>query len=591
MLPTVHIGLNGPTDLTITTFDTFTYDNLLFLFGYIIGSFGKINKPVDVVASSTLSVEAIVKHSKKYGKNLLKVLEKIDPKTFGTRKVGNTYRTFSGLVQKYQQRAVPITYEEYEFLKLHKPDSIVNIKNQTHHDQRVYLFCPYAGFPILNYHSFPNQLCIVRCTAKPSNKTQYNICVKELEAETSINIDNRYENQTITLYNPIITKGRRCRLPEELKMVLVDYVLLKLDIEGSIHKYCIDTYGKHPFIIKRDPQQNQYYVLTEYDVSKDYLVIIQSEVNEDHFICLNENTNNPLVFSENEEIKRFFVDRIRKTNHQYNFFNYLEKLLNLTLSENYHMTIVEILDLVSKSRGIKFVVKKDLIYGVMMMGKFYITPQFYWTFTDTSNTIPLIQVVKDISENKVSFPTIDEFNPELVSTLYENFEDGKIYMIKFLNNSVYVKPFDLSSKWQHILKIIFDAKSYFLNMFNTEMMKANISQMQQIKLLNISDVMRNYIYIFMMQNGMVTADELKQDLKELQVLGSVSKINYTDEKYKSFVSWRTSTISEDDFDEYFAKYESISMHDNIKNIYEKFQEDMEFKIQKKEIIIPKIITS
>lgn len=593
MLPTIHVGLNSPNDLTISVSNSFSFDELVFSFGYILSIFSKLNKQTDIIKSADLNIESIRKNSSKYGKNLLKILEKMDPRLFGPRKVGKNFRSFSGLCQKPKQRSVPITMDEYEYLRTIVPDSVANLRNQTYPEQRIYLFCPYKKFSFLNYHIFPNQLCIVRCTTKPSNKTQYNYCASALEAEHTSVIQNKYENQTITLYNPLITKGRKCRLPEELKMILVDYILLKLNIDVSVHKYCLNTYNKSPFIIRRDPNRQTYSILTEYNEELDYVLILQSELNEDYFIFLNDDTGDPLIFSNNEEIKKFFIDNVRKTNSQYNFFNFLEKLFGTALSQHYGKIIKDILNLIKSEFDVKFIVHDKFIRGVLWKNCVCLTPKFYWVFDDNDlSTIPLFKAIESVINGKFKFPSINLLNDEYIKEIYRDFSDGKIHMVNFHNTPMLVDPFELSAKWNLKDVIIFDRKAILMNLYNINIAKKYDTKGHQIKILNVADVLKNYIYIYLMENNSISVNNILAQLKSLNVVYEKETfIEYTDNKYKTFVSWRSSKVNENDFNEYFSKYASLTVNDNIKNTYKKFQEDLEFKSYKDEIIIPKIITS
>lgn len=594
MLPTIHVGLNGPNDLTISISNSFSFDELVFSFGYILSMFSKLNKQsTDVIKSSELNIESIRKNSSKYGKNLLKILEKMDPRLFGPRKVGKNFRSFSGLCQKPKQRAVPITMDEYEYLRTIVPDSVVNLRNQTYPEQRIYLFCPYKKFSFLNYHVFPNQLCIVRCTTKPSNKTQYNYCASSLDAEYASVIQNKYENQTITLYNPLITKGRKCRLPEELKMILVDYVLLKLNINVSIHKYCLNTYNKNPFIIRRDPNHQIYSILTEYNEELDYILILQSELNEDYFIFLNDDNGEPLIFSNNEEIKKFFIDNVRKTNSQYNFFNFLEKLFKTPLNQHYGKIIKDILNLVKSEFNVKFIVHDKFIRGVLWKNCVCLTPKFYWVFDENDfSVIPLFKAIEFAMNGKFKFPSINLLDEEYIGEIYRDFSDKKIHMVNFHGTPMLVDPFEISAKWSLKDIMMFDSKAIVMNLYNVNIPKRYDMKGHEIKILNIADILKNYIYVYMMENNSISVSNILEQLKSLNIVYEKETfIEYTDNKYKTFVSWRSSKINENDFNEYFSKYASLTVNDNIKNIYKKFQEDLEFKSYKDEIIIPKIITS
>ena len=601
--PTFHIGIPDEKNGILTFKDANNFEELLFNIGMIIGRFKKLDhnsnngQPTNEIlktsaeSNSSLNVDVIRKNCSKYGKNLLKILEKMDPRLFGPRKVGKNSRSFSGLCQKQQQRVVPITREEYDYLHKIVPDSVANLQNQSYNDQRVYLFCPFKKYPFLNYHVFPHQLCIVRCTTKPSNKTQYNFCAQSLGAEHTSNIQNRYENQTVTLYNPLITKGRKCKLPDEFKMILIDCVLLKLPITEGISKFCLDTYGKFPFIIQRDPVNARYIILIEYNKEVDYVLLIQAEMNGGFFIVINEKTLEPLTFSKSPEILKFFVNNIRKTNSQYNFFNYLEKVFNVKLSDKYELQIREILDYVHELLNISYIVQKEYILGVICKNKLVMTPALYWRFDTDTNTVPLFIAIGRALKGELKFPNISELDERHVTTLYRDYITNKISMVTFAGVSVWVEPCELSAKWATHDVITFDAHAMILTLYNVNIERDRKFKESQIQILDIAEVLRNYVYIYLMENDNIDVEAILKTLKELGIVyDKTTFIDYVDKKAKTSVSWRTSKINEQDFKNYFEKYADLSDNEIIKTIYQKFQDELAFRPIKDEAISSKIIT-
>ena len=599
LLPSVHVGINNDKgDLTFK--DISSYECLLFTLGFVIGSFKKL-KPCDlsvalsaplISSSEKMDIKEIRKNSTKYGKNLLKVLEKIDPRLFGPRKINHGVRSFSGLCQKQKQRVVPITKEEYEYLHKIVPMSVANLANQTYEQQRVYLFCPYEKYSFLNYHSFPHQLCIVRCTTKSSNKTQYNFCANSLDAQYINEINNRYENQTITLYNPLITKGRKCKLPEEFSSILVNFILVKLNINSNIIKYCKDEYDKVAFIIKRDNIHGRYLILTEYNKDSDYVLIICDEIPDEYFIVIDEKTSKPLVFSEFPELKKFFIDNIRKTDEQYNFFNFLEKILNVNLSEQYEQTTNNLINYIRKEYNVKYVSQNNNITGIIYNEKFYSTPSMHWIFQTDIGFIVLFKAIEGVIKGIIQLPKVEEFEVEKITKLYIDYEDKMCHMIVYNGVSMWVEPFSITAEWnlKHDI-ILFDRKARLMNLYNINIeRKLNITN-TQIKILDIGEVLRNYIYIYLIDNDKIEVDKILKQLQELDIVyEGKTFIDYVNRKFKTNISWRTSKININDFNDYFEKYVNLNPNSVIKTIYDKLQEELEFRPINGEVINSKIIT-
>ena len=601
LLPGVHIGL-GDEGGNLTFKGVNSYEELLFTLGMVIGCFKKLGaldmsnsealKTIDANQAGKMDIELIRKKATKYGKNLLKILEKMDPRLFGPRKVSKGVRSFSGLCQKQKQRVVPITKEEYEYLHSIVPNSVASLANQSYEHQRIYLFCPYKKYPFLNYHTFPRQLCIVRCTTKSSNKTQYNFCAKDLGAEHVADINNRYENQTITLYNPLITKGRKCKLPDEFKMILVNYVLIKLSIDSSIMTYCREEYGKVAFVIKRDAVNNRYLILTEYNAESDYVLVIVDEVEDEYFLVIDEKTSKPLVFSECPELMKFFISNIRKTNDQYNFFNYLEKIMNVKLSDKYDMTTNDILNYIRKEYGVVYACQGERIYGIIWKNKMWMTPSMYWIFENDIGKTVLFKALNDVMHGSLSFPKIGELEEDAISDVYVDYVDHKCHMVFYRNVSVWVEPFELTAKWQLQHDVItFDRKAKLMQQFNINMEKKYSTKSSQIKILDIAEVLRNYIYIHLINYDVIDVEAILKQLKSMGVVyDGKTFIDYVNNKYKVNISWRTSKINVDDFKDYFENYADLNHNEIIKTIYNKLQEELTFKPGKTEAISSKIIT-
>ena len=127
------------------------------------------------------------------------------------------------------------------------------------------LFCPYENSPFLNFHFSPGEKCVPKCTIGKSNKSQYINCSQQLESIDMIKFDTIYENQTITLYNPLISKGRKCYPPEEFSEFLNQYYLVKLNTNLGIWPYFRKTYGEiQPFVLKRNVIEKTYQILTNF---------------------------------------------------------------------------------------------------------------------------------------------------------------------------------------------------------------------------------------------------------------------------------------------------------------------------------------
>ena len=96
----------------------------------------------------------------------------------------------------------------------------------------------------------------------------------------------------------------------------------------------------------------------------------------------------------------------------------------------------------------------------------------------------------------------------------------------------------------------------------------------------------------MMEYDYYDAESIMDRLKVLNVLTrNESNITYTDDKYETYVSWRNSKINRDEAKSFIDDWAINTIYDNVKTIYTKLVNELEFRVYKDEIIVPKIITS
>lgn len=632
LAPMVHVGIDGMDDIMVQVSNASNIAELLHTFAFTLGNFSVLKENLgtsNITVSNTMSLESIRARSTKYGKKLLKILESIDPRLFGPRKIGKKTRAYSGLCQKNKQRAVPITQAEYEYLKKIVPDSVADLQNQTYPDQRICLFCPFKEYDFLNYHFFPNQLCIVRCTTKPSNRTQYNYCTKSLGVKDSVQIQNRYENQTIMLYNPLISPGRRCRLPNEWKDVLVNYVLYKPKLNMSIDNWCETMFNKEPFIIRRDPVNMTYQILSEYDIRNDYILIFQSEISNDYFVVVDGDDTNitPLLFSDNDIVKKFFEDHSTKTADFYSFFNFIERLLPklpsnkfnyVKISDMYNNSIHDIITQCRKIYNLKYIVSKNLIMGIIYKDKIYICPKMFWIFDsiDSIWTIPLFKCIEEYKQGSLKLPVIGVDIPSgLITKYYKDYTTKKITSIELLSaQSTPTEPLDTPLTDKPV--IIYDGKTQLMNMLNINVDKVNegrnIGQYEMYM-----NIVLNWLYMYLNEHDIEfddvtplpedeknkfiekykvkfapatkTAYIMFQMLLDNDVIGDRTYLKYQNNRH-NIISWRSSKLSAFDAINVCNNRSFRSTHDVMLLIYNMLKDNMAFSSDKNEVISYKIIT-
>lgn len=633
--PTTHIIVND-NDMTVTLDKIPSFKNLIFAASMIIGSLSKIEsiellnemgsdlyelssdlsemddnndntndntsddtskktkkkkksktkiKSSDIIdaINKKLDINGIRASAMKHNKQLLKTLTKIDPVLFGPRIIGKKSRSYSGLCQKKEQRPVPITEIEYDALMNYHDDtikqSIAKLQNQTYPNQKLCLFCPDKEYYFMNYHYFPNQKCIVRCTAKTSNKTQYDFCTKALGTEHPITISNKYENQTVTLYNALISDGRKCKLPEELRTLLPNYILLKIIPEfDNITQIVMERYGKQPFIIRREivPKGDifictHYSVLSEYNSEYEYILTLQSESDRGYFILVTEGAKpQPFILSEHPEIRDFIVSHIRVNNDNNNFIRYIENVLNINFTDLADKPLSYILEFLTDNYKVKYVIhrEKNIVYGILVDKTYYMTPLFYWRTTIQEmimHTIDIETVAEGIRKKEYDLPNITTLDHAKIKTIYIDYTTKLPRMIDYGGTKIFISPFELTAKYANIDRLLFDYYSCLREYENMSKPKYDAASMgKSNKSYDVSIIINTYIYIYLMTNPYISVGDFRKFLTNIGVLIERSQTTkYCDPDTKKHISWRNSKIAQSEFDSFIRKYGNFEKNNII----------------------------
>jgi hypothetical protein len=565
ILPVVHVGISYDS-LSVNVSNAASFDELVYNLLYVISNF-KLTTKNAIKKNEPVTVESILAKARSHGKKYLKTLTKADSTFFGPRIIKNTKRSYSGLTQRQDQRVVMITEAEYEILREKIPESVANIKNLTFPNQRLCLVCPFKRHPFLNFHIMHNQPCIARCTTKSSNKTQYDYCARTLDVLHKIDIQNKFENQTVVLYNPLITRNRRCRLPNEIAVGLENYVLLKLPVSlGGISAYCKDLYHAQAFIIRRNPSALNYLLITEFNVSENYVLVMQSEANDECFIFLHEHNSTPIYFNKHPHIKKFFIDRFKKTESQYKFFNYLELILKIDLNNYFDNTNEWLFDHLVKKYHLQYIVDGHYICGIIWKNILYICPRIYWIFTNETSTVNVVDAFVQITKNKLTFPKINHLNLALITEMYKDLKTKLIHVVCY--NDVYI-PVEKNSINISAPTLIFDYEAY-MNSYLFKRSKINlITTHEKNMVMALQKIIHKHIFIFLLRNKVFDKSKFKSYLEENKFIGPEIKINTT----HNIKSWRNSVIDNETIQTFLAGYNN-TIENSIKIIYKILEDSL-----------------
>lgn len=426
--PELHFTLDAMNNLILTSTRFTSFNELLFSLYFTLPLIQYQNLTIsdehDKLNSMLKQLRSIPTKT-----NLKQLLAK-DPILFAPRTVDKKPRSYSALCQKQEQRPTILSKPVYDYFKKEIPESVIDLQNQTYPDQRIYLICPFEDFKYINYHHFNAQKCIVRCTTKLSNPTQYNQCANELDASDKTEFTTKYENSSIIFYNEYINHHRKCYPPNEFKDILTDYIMFSPNLSNeSIVQYCHRMYNLSPFIIQRDSVNKAYTILTQIEKNNDYMLCIKCEHGDKYLIFTKVREGKPLRFSENKKIKSFFKQFFKNNIYHQNYINFVcdHVLIDYSLgkskidelkekvNELKEMTINEFIKEIRNKWDCKIVYDDNKLYGIIkkVTNKkdykeyYYPTPILSWINIDISYIKPLV-VLKDLSSKNLLLPEFEQ---------------------------------------------------------------------------------------------------------------------------------------------------------------------------------------
>lgn len=585
-------GMRGePGSLRFTMTKVHSFHEMSMLTMAILGLCPHYSVDTDsnIVLHEGMSLENIITasqshDSKRSAKALLKQLIMIDPILFGNRDVvGGISRPYSSLCQKHKQRPVPITEEEYDFIRNEgsMETSIANLKNQTYPTQRIYLLCPYKMYPFMNFHVLRNnQPCIVRCTTKNTNKSQYDFCTTQLGTIGARTIVNRYENQSITKFNPLINPGRLCKLPDELLPLFTNVVLKKIPIVNTIEcrKWCIQTYDREPYIIERNLRNMEYFIVGDNIPHADNILCIcvpkyeydeqirQTLMEYNMFIIFDNIIDVPMTIDKCKGIEKVFNVGARKTNCQFKFFNYLKRL-----TRDKHLSVVKdfahtLMSEFARLHNLRYVLFGDTIHFVIINKVIYSTPKMriYGNITVGATYITHEMMFSLLDTKVLTWPTLTNISPAQISTLYVDYVDNKCKGIIIDGLILPVVPMNVPMEYIDIKAFRVDM-SAFMNTFRymgtgyTPIYEDELCDKNKMNVRPIIDV---FVAMCVKRNTPITEDQILKYLKEFKILqNGPTKYEFEDEDHIR-IDWRNAQTNITDVKKYIESHPLISSYMN-----------------------------
>lgn len=436
IIPEIHFTFSG-SNLTIFCNKFYSIPELKFELSYLLQlidyaniSNSKISdNPVDVILDRLRNIPV---------KQNLKQLVSTDPELFGPRKVSKSSRAYSALCQIKQQRPSIITDREYDILKTAMPDSVIKLQNQTFNDQSLNLACPYDEFPILNFHHYDTQKCIVRCTTKQTNIGQYNNCAKDLGADIITESKLSHQSQSIIKYNEALPKNRFCYLPQELQEIFPDYICTNseniIEKNEDYRHFIKRIFNAIPLIIRRNRNTESYDILSDYDENQHnyrYVLVIEPESNPRlKYIIIHTSTYKPLFIDDYKNVLDFFKNVHKNNKINENIMTYINKILKLHIDT--HISMYKFINEVT-SKGFKLIIKDNEILGFVKPVQsskdiIYLCPKISYPYKDNNTYYSNDYIIKNIRSGIFVYPDISEFK--------SSFEEGDKYCLDPTTNMI-----------------------------------------------------------------------------------------------------------------------------------------------------------
>ena len=615
IIPEIHFTFSG-SNLTIFCNKFYSIAELKFELSYLLPliDYANISKESDDNLNPT---EAILKRLRNIPvKQNLKQLVSIDPELFGPRKVSKKFRAYSALCQIKEQRPSIITDREYEILKESMPESVIKLTNQTFTNQDLNIACPYEKFPILNFHHFNNQKCIVRCTTKQTNPGQYNNCASELGADIITESKMNHRSNNIIKYNNNLPLNRYCYLPPELQEVFSDYLCINfasIKSNTDIKDFVKSVYKCMCLIIRRNIERRDYEIISDFDVSQTmmkYVLVIEPESNPHlKYLVINSGTFQPLFIDDYKNFKEFIKHVYKSSKINEENMNYLNKILNLKLE-----TDVSMYQFINKicSKDYRLIIKDECILGLINneTEKIYLTPRINYPYKQQGQYFTNDYVIKNI-RNK----NIEELYPDIMD-VKKHVSEGDKYCYDPVMNKItgifwkytgnenlenilmLVKPIELEKLGDIPQKqiAIYDT-TYYIEFLLNENVPDNIKTKNKLNEINIyKKIFIMMIKRFINFNSYSKVKDIKKEFIEflkkfgMLVKGDNELVKKTSLMYNIFLT----KINENKFINYINEYKIMSGKDeteikmNIDNIiYNNIIENLKLNCDEEEIIIPK----
>jgi hypothetical protein len=564
---------------------------------------------------SAETVESVIEFALKYPKQNLKSLQHEDPVLFGNRKISPTViKTYSNLCQKPEQRPVLLSEQMYNELRQDKSNEtrMVKLQNQTYPNKFIHLLCPDDKFNFMNFHTILNQKCIIRCTTRPSNQTQYTHCAQELGLKNIKLKSDATENQMIVKYNLFITAGRKCLVPEALGGYFSNYILANFSILSTenLVKKCLAKFNAKPFVIEHDEERSRLYLIsTDFDENTDTVLLLKSSLRDNFYFYPVQIINQNIWYNlkDDKYLSELISHKISSVEHVKEFFDFI------TVT-NYRYSTYTHSDLLGKGNTIfkdfidiyhpSFVVDertKEIVGLITEDNTFYTTPRY--PVDDGNDEVMLTKINLTDALNRIqhgvyALPNLDEFInlPEPITSYYRDEVSNKFVMIKTHKYCIFINPVDVYDIKDNVDIVTIDYKSLLsrwrFSKYTEKMRQQNVQSLENNDpAMIIFNIITFYVFICFRSKLSIDITHVSEIIKKFDALAEEDSVVYIPGSNNRVISWSKSKISANSIEKYFEYYKTGNTSVFIKLIINLLRTDFEFWLASDEVIQQKVITA
>ena len=331
--------------------------------------------------------------------------------------------------------------------------------------------------------------------------------------------------------------------------------------------------------------------MTEYSKGEDYILTIFAERTQNDVFMVTDGTK-PFLFSENENIRKFFEVAAVKSEAQLLFFNFVESILSKSLGDLYALSTSQILNRLHTKFNIRLCIRKNVVFGFVHEGRLYFSPKFYWSYSKSSAFLEFVELRNAVVKQEVGLPTLTDFDEKDITEIYVDYATAMIRAIKYKGITIFVKSID-KNRLYRLPKIQFDFNTTFISSIDSavrvdEEDEKSTSRRKYGSASGVRELL--YMYLFVYFVHMTNRTGIAFDKNEFSKFLIDNKFVRDKEENVIAKSWRRSYVSKETLKNFIDDLLYIDNYNITEIIYNQIQRTLKLNAFDDERLYVKIIT-